>query len=120
MLTAENNKILTETSAGTPMGDLLRRYWYPIAAVGELEERPTKRVRRLGENLVRYKDLGGRYGLVDRHCPHRRADMSLAHPEECGLPCHSPRSLFPEAPTCLEPPSADPPDPKSSYKDKPP
>jgi len=37
MLTAENNKILTETTAGTPMGDLLRRYWYPIAAVGELE-----------------------------------------------------------------------------------
>ena len=79
MLTTENNKILTETSAGTPMGDLLRRYWYPIAAVGELEEKPTKRVRLLGEDLVLYKDLGGRYGLVDRHCPHRRADMSFGY-----------------------------------------
>ena len=118
MLTAENNKILTETTAGTPMGDLLRRYWYPIAAVGELEEKPTNRVRLLGENLVLYKDLGGRYGLVDRHCPHRRADMSFAYPEDCGLRCHYHGWLFDETGKCIEQPFDDTVDPKSTYKEK--
>src|ERR1700743_212561 len=107
MLTEANNTTLTQTGAGTPMGDLLRRYWYPIAAVGELEEKPTKRVRLLGENLVLYKDLGGRYGLVDRHCPLRRADMTFGSPEECGLRCHYHGWLFDETGKCIEQPFDD-------------
>ena len=118
MLTEANNKLLTQTSAGTPMGDLLRYYWYPIAAVTELEEKPTKRVRLLGENLVLYKDLGGRYGLIDRHCPHRRADMYFGFPEECGLRCHYHGWLFDETGKCLEQPFDDMVDAKSQYKDK--
>lgn len=118
MLTEANNKLLTQTSADTPMGGLLRRYWYPIAAVAELEEKPTKRVRLLGENLVLYKDLGGRYGLVDRHCPHRRADMYFGFPEECGLRCHYHGWLFNEEGRCLEQPFDDTVDANSHYKDK--
>jgi 5,5'-dehydrodivanillate O-demethylase oxygenase subunit len=118
MLTEANNKTLTQTAAGTPMGDLLRRYWYPIAAVAELEEKATKRVRLLGENLVLYKDLRGRYGLVDRHCPHRRADMAFGFVEECGLRCHYHGWLFNEEGRCLEQPFDDTVDPSSRYKDK--
>ena len=55
------------------MGELMRRYWHPIAAVSELEEKPIKPVRLMGEDLTLFKDLSGQYGLVDRHCPHRRA-----------------------------------------------
>ncbi|MGH7036466.1 MAG: Rieske 2Fe-2S domain-containing protein [Stellaceae bacterium] len=118
MLTEANNKTLTQTAAGTPMGDLLRRYWYPIAATAELEEKATKRVRLLGENLVLYKDLGGRYGLVDRHCPHRRADLAFGFVEECGLRCHYHGWLFNEEGRCLEQPFDDTVDPSSRYKDK--
>ena len=59
---------LTKTGAGTPMGDLLRRYWWPIAGASELEKPGTLAVRLMGEDLVLYKDLGGKYGLIDRHC----------------------------------------------------
>ena len=69
-------ELLTQTGAGTPMGDLLRRYWWPIAGASELDGPGTKPVRLLGEDLVLYKDLGGRWGLIDRHCRHRRADLS--------------------------------------------
>src|SRR5580658_6233326 len=68
--------LLTQTGAGTPMGDLLRRYWWPIAGVSELDDAPTKPVRLMGEDLALYKDRSGCYGLIDRHCPHRRADMT--------------------------------------------
>ena len=56
------------------MGDLLRRYWQPIGGASELDSNPVKPIRLMGENLVLYKDLGGTFGLVDRHCPHRRGN----------------------------------------------
>ena len=31
MLSVEENTLLTQTSKGTPMGELLRRHWHPIA-----------------------------------------------------------------------------------------
>jgi 5,5'-dehydrodivanillate O-demethylase len=30
--------LLTQTGAGTPMGELLRRYWWPIAGASEFEQ----------------------------------------------------------------------------------
>ena len=65
MLTAERNEILTRVGPGTPMGDLLRRYWQPIAGASEFEKQSIKPVRLLGENLVLYKDGSGTFGLVD-------------------------------------------------------
>ncbi len=87
MLSEEKNKLLTQVGPGTPMGDYLRRYWHPIAGVSEFEDRDTKPVRIMGEDLVLYRDLGGNYGLVDRHCPHRRADMSYGYVEKEGIRC---------------------------------
>ena len=53
-----------------------------------------------GEDLVLYRDIGGRVGLIDRHCPHRRADLSYGregHPlQACGS------SLLPLACDILE------------------
>jgi hypothetical protein len=43
---------LTQTGAGTPMGALLRRYWWPIAGASEFDRPGTKPVRLLGEDLV--------------------------------------------------------------------
>jgi hypothetical protein len=31
MLTKEQNDLITRTGPGTPGGDLLRRYWQPVA-----------------------------------------------------------------------------------------
>ncbi|NIO06617.1 MAG: Rieske (2Fe-2S) protein, partial [Deltaproteobacteria bacterium] len=46
MLTAEHNERYTRVAPGTPMGQLMRRYWHPIAASVELsDENPTKEIR---------------------------------------------------------------------------
>src|SRR5881227_29872 len=50
-LTKEQNERLTHVGPGTPMGELMRRYWHPVAVAKELDEQPTKFVRILGEDL---------------------------------------------------------------------
>ena len=76
MLKAEQNERISRVGPGTPMGDYLRRYWMPIAGAAEFEEFDVKPIKLMGENLTLYKDKSGTFGLVDRHCPHRRADLS--------------------------------------------
>ena len=71
METEEQNRLLTQVGRGTPMGQLLRRYWQPIAAAVDLENNWTKRVRLLGEDLVLFKDRQGRLGLIAEHQEHR-------------------------------------------------
>jgi len=107
MLSAEKNEILTQVGAGTPMGDYLRRYWMPIGGASELDANPIKPIRLMGEDLVLYKDLGGRYGLVDRHCPHRRADLSYGMVEEIGIRCNYHGWLMDEAGRVVEQPYDD-------------
>jgi Rieske [2Fe-2S] domain len=76
MLTAEQNDELTDFDPGTPMGELLRRYWYPVAFTRELAEFPVKHARLLGEDFAVYRTASGRYGIVQEACPHRRASLS--------------------------------------------
>src|ERR1700746_3099451 len=81
MLSAQENELLTRVGPGTPMGDLLRRYWHPIAAAGELDGRPTKEVTVLGEELVLYRDRSGTLGLIGRRCAHPRLSLVYGAPE---------------------------------------
>ena len=88
MLSAEMNERLTRVGPGTPAGELLRRYWHPIAGQGELTvEIPKKRVRVLGEDLVLFRDGAGRYGLVEEQCSHRSASLYYGFIEDDGLRC---------------------------------
>src|ERR671919_1607481 len=88
MLTQEENELLTRVGRGTPCGELLRRYWHVVAAASELtEEKPKKRLRVLGEDLVLYRDRGGAYGLVAEHCAHRGASLYYGFVEENGIRC---------------------------------
>jgi 5,5'-dehydrodivanillate O-demethylase len=107
MLSAEDNRLLTRVGPGTPMGELLRRYWHPIAATAELAETPVKPVRVLGEDLVLYRDLAGTYGLVSRQCPHRGADLSYGFVEDGGLRCSYHGWMFDERGTCVVQPFED-------------
>jgi 5,5'-dehydrodivanillate O-demethylase len=87
MLSAEKNQQLTQVGPGTPMGEVLRRHWHPIAGIDELDRNPVKAVRLMGEDLVLYKDLSGQYGMVNRQCAHRRADLSYGFVEDDGIRC---------------------------------
>src|SRR5437762_9603890 len=76
MLTHEENELLSRVGPGTPAGELLRRYWYPLAFAQTLtEEQPTQYVRLLGEDLVLFKDKSGNVGLIADHCAHRGASL---------------------------------------------
>jgi 5,5'-dehydrodivanillate O-demethylase len=105
-------------AAGTRMGELLRRYWMPIAGVTELDDTPIKPVRILGEDLVLYKDKRGTYGLLDRHCMHRRADLSYGIVEECGLRCNYHGWHYDERGTCVAQPFEEIAHPEARYKDR--
>jgi len=89
MLTAEENERLTRVGAGTPMGELFRRYWLPALLSHELPapDCPPMRVRLLGEDLVAFRDTNGRIGLLAEHCSHRRASLFYGRSEESGLRC---------------------------------
>jgi 5,5'-dehydrodivanillate O-demethylase len=88
MLSKADNELLTRVGPGTPAGELLRRYWHPIAVVGDLApERPTRFVRVLGENLVLFRDKLGRVGLVGDRCAHRGASLCYGRVEERGISC---------------------------------
>ena len=87
MLTAEQNDELTQVAAGTPMGELLRRYWYPVAFTRELEEFPIKAARLLGEDFAVFKTPRGRYGMLPEACPHRRASLAYGVVEGDGIRC---------------------------------
>ena len=114
MLTPARNDLLTRVGPGTPMGDLLRRYWQPIGGASELEKNPVKPIRLMGEDLVLYKDMSGTFGLVDRHCPHRRADMSYGWVEASGIRCSYHGWRYDETGACIEQPYEDTANPKPS------
>jgi phenylpropionate dioxygenase-like ring-hydroxylating dioxygenase large terminal subunit len=118
MLTEEENRTLVQVGRGTPMGELLRRYWMPIGAVAELDDAPMKPVRLMGEDLVLYRDGQGQYGLVDRHCGHRRADLCNGWIEDRGLRCHYHGWLWDHAGRCLQQPFEEVAHPQARFKDR--
>lgn len=89
MLSKEDNRLLTSTDAGTPMGDLMRRYWLPALLSEEIPEPdcPPVRVKLLGEDLVAFRDSQGRIGLLGEACAHRGTSLYYGRNEECGLRC---------------------------------
>ena len=89
MLAKEDNDLLTQTNPGTPMGNLIRRYWIPALLSEEvpLPDCPPARVRMLGEELVAFRDSRGRIGLIGERCAHRGTSLFYGRNEGCGLRC---------------------------------
>ncbi|MCY4449051.1 MAG: Rieske 2Fe-2S domain-containing protein, partial [Chloroflexi bacterium] len=86
MLTQEANDRYTRVGPGTPMGELMRRYWHPIAGSMQLDaDNATKEVRVVGEDLVLYRDASGTVGFIEPSCAHRKANLSYGIPEENGI-----------------------------------
>lgn len=118
MLTAQENEQLSQVGRGTPGGELMRRYWHPIAAAVELDEKPTKPVRLLGEDLVLFKDRSGTVGLIGRLCPHRRVDLSYGIPEEHGLRCMYHGWMMDATGQCIEQPFEETVHPDGRFRQK--
>jgi nitrite reductase/ring-hydroxylating ferredoxin subunit len=81
-----SDEILVRSGRGSACGEYLRRYWQPVALTREVEDLP-RLIRVLGEELVLFRDKSGRYGLVHKQCPHRRASMEFGVCDENGIRC---------------------------------
>ena len=108
MLSIEQNERLTHVGPGTPGGELLRRYWHPVATAKDLQDNPTKAVTILGEYLTLFKDLKGRIGLITAACAHRNVDLRLGFPEEEGLRCPYHGWMYDTTGQCIEMPAENP------------
>jgi len=106
MITQEQNEMMTRVGAGTPAGKLLRNYWQPVALVDEFEgPRPVKPVTVLGDSYVLFRNQTNQYALLDRHCPHRGADLAYGRWEDGNLRCVFHGWLFDIEGRCLETPA---------------
>ena len=106
MTTKEENELITRTGPGTPGGEMMRRYWHPIALSDDLPlDCAPKPMKILSEELVLFRDDQGRPGLVGLYCPHRCADLSYGRVEDGGLRCLYHGWLFDIKGQCLDQPA---------------
>jgi phthalate 4,5-dioxygenase oxygenase subunit len=107
-MTPEMADTLTLTGPGTPMGNLLRRYWVPVLMSSEIAEPdgPQVRVQILGERLIAFRNTSGQVGLIDEFCSHRGVSLFFARNEENGLRCAYHGLKFSITGECLDVPSA--------------
>ncbi|MBM3645019.1 MAG: aromatic ring-hydroxylating dioxygenase subunit alpha [Alphaproteobacteria bacterium] len=94
---------LTEVGRGTPMGELLRRYWHPVGLAADAADVP-RAITVLGEELILFRDGQGRAGLVHPRCCHRGTTLYYGKVEERGIRCCYHGWLFDVEGHCLEMP----------------
>ncbi len=106
MLSKEDNDTLGRVGPGTPMGEMMRRYWLPLMYGWELDaDGPPQRVRLLGEDLIAFRASNGDVGLVKEACPHRGASLFFGRNEEDGLRCVYHGWKFDVSGACVDMPS---------------
>jgi phenylpropionate dioxygenase-like ring-hydroxylating dioxygenase large terminal subunit len=116
MLSREENNLICRTGPGTPMGDLLRRFWMPAALSEELEpDGEPLRLMIMSEPMVAFRDTSGKVGILERQCPHRLADMWFGRNEEHGLACAYHGWKFDTSGACVDMPTETA---ESNYKHK--
>lgn len=107
----ENNELMTRVGPGTPMGEVLRRFWTPALLTSELEsDGAPVRLRIYGEDLVAFRDSNGEVGIVDAYCPHKAAPLFFGRNEQCGLRCVYHGWKFNVKGECVDIPNIIPPD----------
>jgi 5,5'-dehydrodivanillate O-demethylase oxygenase subunit len=106
-MTPEDNEKLTRVGPGTPGGEMLRRYWWPVGFEEEIQTKPVK-VRHLGEDFVLFRDGAGKIGMLDTFCSHRRASLEHGRVEDRGIRCCYHGWLYDAEGQCLEMPAEPP------------
>ena len=84
--TAHVDEDLARCGQGTLGGELLRRYWQPLALSSEATRLP-RAVRIFGEDLILFRDGSGRPGLLYPRCMHRGTNLLYGKVEQNGLRC---------------------------------
>ena len=115
MLSLEENERFTRVGPGTPCGEMMRRYWWPVGFADEIKGQRPRKVKLLGEEFVLFRDGSGAIGMLDLLCAHRRTSLALGRVEDQGLRCCYHGWLFGADGRCLDQPCEEP---DSNFKDK--
>jgi phenylpropionate dioxygenase-like ring-hydroxylating dioxygenase large terminal subunit len=117
MLSQSDNEMLCGVGPGTAMGDVMRQYWIPAFLSKELPNHDSDpmRLRLLGEDLIAFRDTGGRLGLLANSCAHRGASLFYGRNEDNGLRCVYHGWKYDVTGQCVDMPNE--PD-ESNFKDK--
>jgi phenylpropionate dioxygenase-like ring-hydroxylating dioxygenase large terminal subunit len=94
---------LVKVERGTPMGELLRRYWHPVGMTRDAGG-PPRHVCALGESLILFRDGTGRVGLLHGRCCHRGTTLYYGKVEDRGIRCCYHGWLFDTQGHCLDQP----------------
>ena len=105
MLDVQSNETLCRTGPGTPMGEVLRRYWHPVALSDDVTpgSKP-KQLRIMSEDLVLFRDDDGRPGLLGLRCSHRLTSLAYGRVEDGGIRCPFHGWLYDVDGRCLQQP----------------
>lgn len=106
MLTKEQNERITRVGPGTPMGEVMRRYWHPVGIAAEVvaNGQPHK-VKVLGEELTLFRNADGIPALVARRCAHRLTSLAYGRVEDGGIRCPFHGWLYGVDGQCLQTPA---------------
>jgi nitrite reductase/ring-hydroxylating ferredoxin subunit len=83
---ADDEDPLLRVGPGTPCGELMRRYWQPVAMTKMVDARPQAALI-LGEHLVVFRSLPGQYAVLNKHCSHRGASLEFGRVTDQGIQC---------------------------------
>ncbi len=106
-MTPEDNRLLYEVDKGTPMGELFRRYWLPVALACEVSVPggAPRRTRVLNEDVLVLRDSNGKLGVLSAYCSHKLSPLYFGRNEKGAIQCVYHGWRFGVDGTCLEIPN---------------
>src|SRR5690606_10087448 len=112
VMTKLGNEALSRVNAGTPVGNLFRRFWLPALLSHEIEQPDSTpvRIRILAEDLLAFRDTKGKVGVISAYCRHRLAPLFYGRNEDCGIRCVYHGWKFDVNGECVDIPNIQPPD----------
>jgi phenylpropionate dioxygenase-like ring-hydroxylating dioxygenase large terminal subunit len=94
---------LTRSAAARQWGNSCAPHWHPVGLTSDASDVPRK-VSILGEDLVLFRDRGGRAGLLHARCCHSGTTLYYGKVEDDGIRCCHHGWKFDTEGHCLEQP----------------
>nr|MDP9114058.1 Rieske 2Fe-2S domain-containing protein [Acidobacteriota bacterium] len=79
--------MMWQTKPDTLNGKYLRRFWYPVSRVADLQPGRAIVVKLLSEKFTLYRGETGEFHLTEFSCPHRQTQLSVGYVEGDSIRC---------------------------------